>query len=162
MSTAQFDKELRNYISAGRFMYYPIASPPEIVRSNYAVKPMTGPDTNAVIADIHLHSPDYHEKAAAEFQEILKTDPNNAAAARGLGYAYLQSRNMEGAAEYFKRAARLDSKDPRVHYYSALLMSREGTFVGTDSSGDDVAKELQTAISLDPSFADAYSLLAFA
>ena len=39
-----------------------------------------------------------------------------------------RSRIFTQAAEYFKRAAQADSKDPRVHYYSALLMSREGAF----------------------------------
>ena len=118
-------------------------------------------DSSAVIADIHLHSIDYHDKAAAEFQEILKADPNNAAAARGLGYAYLQARNFDGAAEYFKRASQEDSKDPRIHYYSAMLMSREGSFAD-GSNLPDVLKELETAVSLDPTFADAYTLLAFA
>jgi tetratricopeptide (TPR) repeat protein len=161
MSGAQLDKELRNYISSGHYMYYPLPSPADIVKANYATKPLTPYDSSAVIADIHLHSMDYQAKAAAEFQEILKADPNNAAAARGLGYAYLEARNFDGAAEYFKRAAQEDSKDPRVHYYSAMLMSREGSFTG-DSNLSDVVKELQTAISLDPAFADAYTLLAFA
>jgi tetratricopeptide (TPR) repeat protein len=161
MSGAQFDKELRNYVSSGRFKYYAIASPADIVKANYTAKPMTQFDSRAVIADIHLHSPDYHEKAAAEFQEILKADPGNAAASRGLGYAYLQAQNFQGAAEYFKRAAQEDSKDPRVHYYSALLMSREGSFLD-GSNTQEVVKELETAISLDPSLADAYMLLAFA
>jgi len=161
MSGAQFDKELRNYVSSGRFKYYAIASPADIVKSNYTAKPLTQLDSSAVIADIHLHSPDYHEKAVSEFQEILKADPNNAAAARGLGYAYLQARNFEGAAEYFKRASQEDSKDPRIHYYSALLMSREGSFTNGSDLPEEV-KELETAISLDPGFADAYTLLAFA
>jgi len=161
MSGAQFDKELHYYVSSGQFKYYAIASPADIVKSNYTAKPLTQFDSSAVIADIHLHSPDYHEKAAAEFQEILKADPNNAAAARGLGYAYLQARNFEGAGEYFKRAAQADSKDPRVHYYSALLMSREGSFAD-NSNLQETIKELETAISLDPGFADAYTLLAFA
>ena len=161
MSASQFDKELRNYVSSGRFRYYAIPSPADIVKANYTAKPFTQYDSSAVIADIHLHSMDYHDKAAAEFQEILKADPNNAAAARGLGYAYLQARNFDGAAEYFKRASQEDSKDPRIHYYSAMLMSRQGSF--TDGSNlPDVLKELETAISLDPTFADAYALLAFA
>jgi cytochrome c-type biogenesis protein CcmH/NrfG len=161
MSSAQFDRELRNYVSSGRFRYFVVASPTDIVKSNYAARPITQLDSRAIIADIHLHSPDYHDEASAEFQEILKADPNNAAAARGLGYAYFQAQNFDGAAEYFKRAAQLDSKDPRVHFYSALLMSRQGSFTDSSSTGD-VVKELETAISLDPSFAEAYSLLAFA
>jgi tetratricopeptide (TPR) repeat protein len=160
-SADQFDKALRSYVSSGRFKYYPIPTPANIDGKTYLVKPLSPADSNSVLADIHLHSLDYHEKAIAEFQEILKTEPNHAAACRGLGYAYLQKHDYAQAGEYFKRAAQADSKDPRVHYYSALLMSREGAF--TDRSDlPQMTKELETAIALDPGFADSYTLLAFA
>jgi tetratricopeptide (TPR) repeat protein len=161
LSTAEFDKVLRNYVSSGRFKYFPIPTPPNIVSSEYVVRTLSAADSGAVLADIHLHSRDYREKAIAEFREILNADPNNAAACRGLGYAYLQKRDFTQAGEFFKRAAQGDSKDPRVHYYSALLMSREGAF--TDHSElPEMIKQLESAIALDPNFADSYSLLAFA
>ena len=159
MSAAQFDKAIRDYISSGHYMYYALPTPADIVEKGYAVKPVAAIDASAVIADIHLHSLDYHDKAVSEFQEILKADPTNAAASRGLGYGYLQKGDFRQAGEYFKKAAAADSKDPRVHYYSALLISRGG------SSRDDLpemTREIETAISLDPNFADAYTLLAFA
>jgi tetratricopeptide (TPR) repeat protein len=161
MSASQFDKELRNYVNGYVSKYYPISNPPNIVSKNYAMKPLRSTDAAAVVADIHLHSPDYREQAIKDFQEILKEEPDNAAACRGLGYAYLQKQDFIQAGEYFKRAAKEDSRDPRVHYYSALLMSTEGSFTG--SSGlPEMTKELETAIGLDPSFADAYALLGFA
>ena len=55
---------------------------------------MSPADSGAILADVHLHSPDYHEKAIAEFREILKAQPNHAAACRGLGYAYLRKRDF--------------------------------------------------------------------
>lgn len=161
MNAAQFDKVLRDYISSGRYKYWPMPTPTDIVDKGYAIKPLTALDASTVIADIHLHTIDYHEKAASEFQEILKTDPNNAAASRGLGYAYLQKGNFKDAGEYFKRAAAQDSKDPRVHYYSAMLMTRDGS-LNRHEELPEVTRELETAISLDPNFADAYTLLAFA
>jgi Flp pilus assembly protein TadD len=161
MSAPQFDKALRSYISSGRYRYYPIPNPANISSSNYAAVPLSAAAGNAVLADIHLHSRDYQEKALNEFQEILKSDPNNAAACRGLGYAYLQKQDFKQAAEFFKRASHLDSKDPRVHYYSALLMVRESGFGnGADLSG--ITAEVETSIGLDPTFADSYALLAFA
>jgi Flp pilus assembly protein TadD len=122
---------------------------------------MSAAASNAVLADIHLHSPDYQQRAVSEFQEILKSDPKNAAACRGLGYAYLQKQDFTRAAEYFKQASELDSKDPRVHYYSALLMARQSGF-GGGTDLPTMTRELETSISLDPSFADSYALLAFA
>jgi Flp pilus assembly protein TadD len=161
MSAAQFDKVLRNYASSRQYKYYPIPTPPNIIAKDYAMKPLSALDGSAVIADIHLHSPDYREKAISEFQEILKAQPGNAAACRGLGYAYLQKQDFGQAGVYFKRAAQVDSKDPRVHYYAALLMSREGSF-SDPAHLSEMTREIETAIALDPGFADAYTLLAFA
>src|SRR5215470_7179533 len=160
-SAAQFDKVLRDYISSNRYKYWAMPTPADIVEKGYTIKPLTTLDASTVIADIHLHTIDYHEKAVGEFQEILKTDPNNAAASRGLGYAYLQKGNFKDAGEYFKRAAAADSKDPRVHYYSAMLMTRDGSLNRREEL-PQITRELETAISLDPNFADAYTLLAFA
>jgi tetratricopeptide (TPR) repeat protein len=125
------------------------------------VAPLSSAAGNAVLADVHLHSRDYQERAVSEFQDILKSDPNNAAACRGLGYAYLQKQDFTQAGEYFRRASQLDSKDPRVHYYSAMLMAREGGF-GGGSNAPAMIEELETSIRLDPNFADSYALLAFA
>ena len=161
MSAPQFDKQLRNYISSGRYKYYPIPAPANISEKNYTSAPLSAAAGNAVLADIHLHSRDYQGRAVAEFQDILKSDPNNEAACRGLGYAYLQKQDFSHSAEYFNRASQLDSKDPRVHYYIALLMARKSGF----SSATDVpamTKELEASISIDPNFADSYALLAFA
>ena len=160
MSAAQFDNALRSYISSGRYKYYAIPTPANISSNNYTVTPLSAAASNAVLADIHLHSPDYREQGLREFQDILRSDPNNAAACRGLGYAYLQKQDFTQAGEYFKRASELDSKDPRVHYYTALLMTREGGLGGADMP--TMIKELETSISLDAGFADSYALLAFA
>lgn len=160
MSPEQLDKLLRNYLSAGRYRYYPIPTPSGIVAAQFTETPVSLADAHAVLADIDAHSIDHHDRALSEFEEVLKADPNNVSALRGIGYAYLQQRDMEHAGEYFRRAAERDSKDPRVHYYNALLMN--GTGPGTSTKSAEVKKELETAIALDPKLADAYSLLAYA
>ena len=161
LSAVDFDRVLRNYVSSGRYKYFPIPTPSNIVSSEYVARPLSAADSGAVLADIHLHSLDYREKAIEEFRQILSMDPNHGAACRGLGYAYLQKQDFRQAAEYFKRAAQADSKDPRVHYYSALLMSREDGFADR-SDLPEMIRHLDTAIALDPTFADPYMLLAFA
>jgi tetratricopeptide (TPR) repeat protein len=161
MSAPQFDKVLRDYVTSGRCRYFPVRTPANIDSRTYTVKPLSIPDSSAILADIHLHSRDYLDQSMTEFQAVLKADPNNAAACRGMGYAYLQKRDFDQAGQYFRRSSQADSKDPRVHYYSALLMSREANF--TDRSELPVMiKELETSIALDPNFGDAYALLAFA
>ena len=161
MTAPQFDKVLSSYVSSMKFKYFPIPTPPDIVSTGYTTTPFSAADASALMADMHLHSPDYQDKAISEFQEILKTNPDNAAASRGLGYAYLRKHQYSEAGEYFRKAAQLDSKDPRVHYYSAMLMSREGGF-GSRADLPAMIKELETAIALDPNFADPYSMLGFA
>jgi tetratricopeptide (TPR) repeat protein len=160
MSAANFDKAIRSYIASNQFQYYKMKTPPEIETTGYTSKPISHTDASAVMADIHAHSSDYHEKSAAEFEDVLKADPANAAACRGLGYAYLQKQDFDKALEYFRRAVKADSTDARVHYYLGVLMNMKGS--DDDSDLASVTSELKTSISLDPDFADAYMQLSSA
>src|SRR5258706_13831521 len=157
MSAAQFDKTLGSYASTGRYKYYPIPTPASISPKNYTATALSAATGNAILADIHLHSPDYRKQAVTEFQDILKSDPKNAAACRGLGYAFLQQQDFPHAAEYFKQASQLESKDPRVHYYNALLMVRESGF-GGGAHLSPMAKKLETSISRGPELAELIAL----
>lgn len=162
-SASDLDLALKQYLKADRFLYYKLPAPPGIESAGYNIKPMGPLDAQAVLADMHLHSPDFHDKARAEFEEVLKTQPDNAAALRGLGYSYLMERDFPEAAEYFRRAVEHDSQDPRVLYYSALMIEmQEGPGLGNDQQELDVIqKRLEKAVQLDPEFADAYCRLAF-
>jgi Flp pilus assembly protein TadD len=162
MTSLQFDKELRNYLSAGRYKYYALPAPKGLDAATFKVTAVTPLDAQVLLADLHLHSQDYQEKALAEYDAILKTDPNHAGALRGAGYACLQRRDMERARSYFQRASRQDSKDPFVHYYSAMLMDRTDGGRPTAEQSSEMERELEATIALDPNFADAYSMLAFA
>jgi Tfp pilus assembly protein PilF len=161
MNTTQFDGAIRIYVSNGRYKYIRLLTPEGIVTTSYTVTPLSPADANAVLADAHLHSPDYGAKATQEFEAILKTDPSNVAALRGLGYACLMHQDFGGASSYFHKAAAGNSHDPRVHYYTALLLSRANS-MGEAAKVAMMMKELEMSIALDPNLADAYSLLAFA
>ena len=161
MSAEQFDRALRNYLSSGRFKYYPIPTPASVVAARFTVTTVSPADAKAVLADIHLHSPDYQEKALAELQEVLQMQPGNAAALRGLGYLYLQRQELDHAAEYFRQASEHDSRDPRVHYYNAVLLNRHSDLADADRM-TEMKKECEVAIALDRGLADAYALLGLA
>src|SRR5262249_50600277 len=90
LTQPQFDKQLRQYANGGHFRYYVLPAPPGLASDSFSSKPFSDLDVHVLMADIHLHSPDYQEKARAEFEEVLKTDPGNAGALRGLGYVCLQ------------------------------------------------------------------------
>lgn len=159
MTPEQFDKVLRNYLNSGRFVYYAIPTPPTISAAQFTASPVSLADARAVLADIDAHSPDYQSKALSEFKEVLAMDPNNVSALRGAGFACMQQREFQPAAEYLRRAAQLESKDPRVHYYYAMLLSQQGMLDEEKSS--QVKNELERAIALDPKLTDAYSLLGY-
>lgn len=158
MSVEQFDGAVHDYVWGGKSKAFVVPSPPGIVSANFTSAPLSGLDVATLTADIHQQSRDYQEKAAAEFQEILRSNPNNVAANRGLGYARLQQKRFDEAKGYFRTAAQFDSKDARIHFYSALLMSHDGIF---DDGADlkEIAKELETATALNSSYAEAWMLL---
>lgn len=161
VTAVQFDKQIRAYESSGRFKYYPIATPANLDSENFTAAPLTALDAQAIVADIHFHILDYRDKAADEYQTVLKSDPDNVTALRGMGYSYLVKQDYHNAGDFFSRAAEKSPNDPRVLYYSAMLAQREG---GLDSEGSRTAHaqiQLEKVVQLDPEFADAYSMLAF-
>jgi tetratricopeptide (TPR) repeat protein len=162
MSPAQFDKALLNYEKSGHFRYYKLAAPAGIDAKTYSSASLNPADVQATLADVHLHSADYQNAAPAEFEAVLKLDPNNAAALRGLGYSYLMKQDFAKAGDCFHKAAKLSPNDPRILYYSAMLYQREGRELGAnDERTQSMQSELLQSIKLDPEFADAHSMLAF-
>jgi Flp pilus assembly protein TadD len=116
-------------------------------------------EAETLIAEIHQHSPDYVDQAKAEFERILQKNPENAAAYRGVGYAYLRNKDLDKAAEYFRHAAALGSTDPRVYYFIAFSMFRKtGTFEKDPEVLVDMSQALDKALHLDPNYAEAYNL----
>lgn len=164
MSASQLDKELLYYAHSGHSKGYKLAAPEGIDSKGYSSAPLEALNAQTILADIHVHSPDYQKSAVEEFEAILKIDPNNAAALRGLGYSYLIKQDLQKAGEYFHKSAQLNPNDPRVLYYSASLTQREAssTSDGNAERLRSMQSELERAIKLDPQFADAYSLLALA
>jgi Tfp pilus assembly protein PilF len=161
VSVADLDNAVRQYLSRNQLRSYGIPVPGGIESTEYAVRRLAIGDARAVLADVHLHSTDYQDQAVAELEEVIKSQPENATALRGLGYAYLIKRDYPHAAEYFTKALKHEPDDPRLLYYSAMLIQSEGG----PGSGDrkqlgTAQKQLEKSVALDPEYADAYRLLA--
>jgi tetratricopeptide (TPR) repeat protein len=163
LSASDFDKVLQQYLNSSRFASYSLPTQLLIDSTGFTAKPLTSPDATAVLANMDLHSPDFHDKAMEEFLEVLQAQPDNVAALRGLGYGYLLKKDFPHAEEYFSKAVAHDSEDPRTLYYSALMIEmQEGPGLGNDRQELEVIqKRLEKAVALDPEFADAYCRLAF-
>jgi tetratricopeptide (TPR) repeat protein len=150
----QFDRILSNYLHGSDMLMF-TGTVPLPKDETMTAQPFSENDRDALFAEVHGHLRDYQGKAVDEFLSVLQKDPKNVAAHRGLGYVYLYERKYGSAAEHFQQAAQLDPKDARVHYYSALLARMSG------KTDDAAAKhDLETAVALDPTFADAFNLLA--
>jgi tetratricopeptide (TPR) repeat protein len=159
----QLEDAVRNYFGSGHARYFRALAPADLALGPYEVRKLDETEWQSVQADLHYHSADHRDQGVAEFRDILKRQPDNAAANRGLGYVYLRQNDFDQAAEHFARAAAGNSQDSRVHYFTALLMNRKAMTTGRPP--DDVAtmkNELQSAIALDPNYADAFNLLAYA
>jgi tetratricopeptide (TPR) repeat protein len=159
MDAAQFDREIQDYLKGDRMYGYTIDLP-EMETMIFTSEKLRPLDSQAILADVHLHSPDYLEKSVGEFEQILSADPENAAAHRGLGYAYLMQNQLSKAGPHLERAAALTPNDPRVHFYSAYLMREQAEASGNEENWPGMLGHLRTAIRLDPQFPDAYDLLA--
>jgi Flp pilus assembly protein TadD len=123
------------------------------------VRPIDSLEARAQLADLDVHSMDYGARAIQEFEDILRQNPNQVAAQRGLGYAYLRNRDFPKAQPHFQAAAKAGSTDPRVYFYSAVLLQQmQPGAMGSD----EFVKDLRKAIDLDPQYADAYHLLGLA
>jgi tetratricopeptide (TPR) repeat protein len=163
MDTIRFDKEIRQYLASNRMGYYMVPTPEGIESADYSVTPLSELQAKAILADVHLHSEDYREQAYKEAQEVLAADPNNETALRASGYYHMMKQDYERAGEYFSRAATENSKDSRTHYLAAMLLNRESGGSEVESSkAKEMKVHLEKAIALDPEYADAYYLLAFA
>ncbi len=89
---------------------------------------------------------------------MLNSQPDDVIANRDLGFDAMQKADWSKAGEYFKRAAAHDAKDPRIHYFLARMMSSKAG-ASKDNNTEAITKELNIAIALDPTYADAYNLL---
>jgi len=161
LTPKELQKAVDNYYRSPKAVYRRYKLPLNLAKmSTYAAAPLSPLEAEAMLGDSDFHLQDRQEQGVALLQGVLKQDANNATAQRGLGYACLYKKQYDQAAQYFSRAAALNSNDPWVHYYVALLRERSGGVAGGDAQ--NVEKELKTAIALDPQFADAYNLLGVA
>ncbi len=152
MTPDQFDKALRDYFM-GKSLVFHLATPPDMERGPFQAKAADPMFVEASLADLHFHELDHMAEGVEEFKKIIAKDPNNLIAQRGLGYSYLQQNDFERAAEHLERAAAVDGADPEVHYFNALVISQRGGDTGK------VRAELLKAVQLNPTYADAFTML---
>jgi Tfp pilus assembly protein PilF len=159
MTVPQMEKAVLDYLHANKVgaRYFNLKD--QAISTDVTVRTLDPLEARAQLADLHLHSPDYQAAAVKEFEAILAENPNLADAQRGLGYAYLRQQNFPKATEHLQAAAKLGSRDPKVYYYTAMLLQQEDPAAMTSP---ELVANLRHAIELDPQYADAYAMLGVA
>jgi len=158
MEPEALEKMIENYFRGGA-MHFTAPTPPGLPAVQFNSRPLNELEIKSVMADLDYHSRDYRSRGITEFQEILAKQPENVVANRGLGYEAMQKNDWDKAGDHFRRAAAQNVKDPQIHYLLASMMSRKGMSSGNRENLDAIRKELTAAISLEPNYPDAYSLL---
>jgi cytochrome c-type biogenesis protein CcmH/NrfG len=163
MDAAALMKDVQSYYHLGHATFYRVPTPPSLQTDLFQVTKMPTLDAQAVLADLHAHSPDHQGVATSEFEAILKADPSNMPAHRGLGYLALNKKDLASAAQHFKEAIALNAKDPQLLYYAALLLTMRPDENNMHRSDPAMMETyLVGATNLNPEFAEAWSLLAYA
>jgi tetratricopeptide (TPR) repeat protein len=160
MTPDALDKEFRAYVNAGRYRTYVVPGPQLISRDQFSIRELTATEQGFLVADLHLHSPDYQQRGLEELRQLVQSAPRDGLALRELGATYVERKQYAEARDCFRRAAASEASDARLHYYSALLISREKGFSNI-ADLTAMKKELEASLALDASNADTLSLLAF-
>ena len=162
MTPQQLEQQVKNYYQSPQAVYRTIQAPVDVTKVNtYTADKIQPADAQALLADLDVHMEDHQQRGMQELENLLQLHPDNALALRSLGYAWLQKDDLDRAGEYFERAAKLNSSDAWVHYYSAVLRHRSAEKL-TPEELEASKGDLRAAIRLNPQFADAYNLLGLA
>ena len=93
---------------------------------------------HGLLAMLYLDNGD-HQKAADEWSMVLRVDPDNFEALRGMGFCYLEQDRLSRARQMLERAALLRPSDPTVQEALRVLGTRQEIAEKRDSVSDDVA-----------------------
>ncbi len=163
MTPSEMNAELRRYLTENKVQVRQMPVPEGGMQSaTYVYRKLKDYEAQALIANLQLHTEDRLEPALKTFQMLAEQYPDLTAAHRGLAFAYLRKGDLKQAEKAFRRAADLDSDDPHVYYFIAHAIYRN---MGERIDPEDLVQMnelLEKAIKLEPSFADAYNLKAFA
>lgn len=118
------------------------------------------PDLRVTIANLYLEQQRYGE-SITQYREALKADENRQDALMGLGVAYRETGDSEQALTTFTKLIELNKDNPyaevdrrleAVHYYLGEIYLER-------NEPEEAVKELQAALAIEPTDADALYLL---
>ena len=162
MTPQELEQQVKNYYQSPQAVSRTLKLPIDVNNVNtYTAEKISPPDAQAMLADLDVHIAAHRRQGMQVLRQVVQQHPDNVLALRSLGYAYLQEDDPDTASQYLDKAAKLNSADPWVYYYSALLLHGQSERPSAEEL-EDIKADLKQAIRLRPQFADAYNLLGLA
>jgi tetratricopeptide (TPR) repeat protein len=164
---AQMEKELRKYVSQGRYMYTEVTFKNKLTfDSEMQTLPLEEADSNAYLGDLLYHT-NRADDAEAFLVNSIKLKPDASMTNTTLAMVKLKQRKWDEARAYLEKAIAQDQKNHMAFYRYAYLLSREGRdefgFVREfeKETAAKIRESLKKAIAINPAFTESYDLLAF-
>ena len=129
-----------------------------------SVKDMTDAQAQSLIGEMSVRLHERRDQGEKDLQTI-NSDPKieNAVAHRGLAWAHMERKEFDQANQELVRATELDSRDPWVHYYLALVKFRTAqSNRGPIQGVSNMVQDLLAVLDWEPDFAEAHNMLAMA
>jgi tetratricopeptide (TPR) repeat protein len=168
MSAGQFTEAVKDHFHAlaqgGSAAVTPLpgVTPGDQIGSSH--QELSFAEGQALLGEMTVRLPEHREQAVRELESITSQPKmDNVVARRGLAWAHLQKKEFDSAIEELNKGAELNSKDPWLHYYLALVRLRAGEASGHPTEGlSNTMQDLHMVLDWDPEFAQARGMLAMA
>jgi Tfp pilus assembly protein PilF len=124
---------------------------------SYSSRVLPEAEVDASRGEFYVHT-QRPKEARAALNAAVQAAPNLSAAHEGLGELAFMQQNLETAEQEFATAVQLNSTNFLAYYFKARSHMRHGMAQPEDAGS--IAADLEKAISINPNFAPAYSLVA--
>jgi tetratricopeptide (TPR) repeat protein len=171
MSSAQLEQAVKDYFHAeAKAANAPGGAVPQVPAPVTAdmigtsMHQISGPEAQALVAEMKLRLPDRRQAARQEFESIVgQPKADNAVVHRALAWDFIEQKQFDRAGEELGNAMALDGKDPWVHYYLAVSKFQDAQSSGRELRGlANMMQDLHIVLDWNHEFAEAYHLLALA
>ena len=117
----------------------------------------------ALVAEMSLRLPEHRASAVQELESIVsQPKADNVVARRGLAWAHVEKKEFETAVEELNKGTELNSKDPWLHYYLALVRFHLAKTGQAPGGLPNMMQDLRQVLDWDAEFAAARGMLAMA
>lgn len=138
-----------------------LAVPAPLDKLTFVPNKLTETEAKAYLAQFRLEVPSERAAALKQLQDLLTSNHDSVEVNRGLALAYLREGDLKSSADYTRRAIELRDDSAKMHYLLALYYNQGSNGpIQVDSAVPSILLQTDKAITIDPEYADAYTLMA--